>query len=169
MPFLCARVFYKPQICNSTLKVYFGLYLNWILMRWGGAHVGGGGSVCCIVVNKMSAFCVEKDYEGNISRRGDWNSISVWTRLFFYFMSTLLISWQLKSWSRFIMNESKHCAVPLVTLSVCIIWLFLFQYVLSARSCFLCYLFNSEVGWREQAAGQSVPKTLNWTRAPNWH
>lgn len=70
---------------------------------------------CCIIVNKMSAFCVEMDSKGNISRRGDWNSLTVWTRFFFYFMSTLRISWQLRSWSRFIMNEYKHCAAPLVT------------------------------------------------------
>lgn len=76
----------ETYFCAVFLLYFSSFFLpSYFRKRWGSTFWGLQLLACCIIVNKMSAFFfVEINQEGNTSRCGYWNSLTVWTRFFFY-------------------------------------------------------------------------------------
>lgn len=74
----------QTHFCGVFLLYFSSFFLpSYFHKRWGSTFWGLQLLACCIIVNKMSAFLVEINQEGNTSRCGYWNSLTVWTRFFF--------------------------------------------------------------------------------------
>lgn len=75
----------QTYFCGVFWLCFSSFFLpSYFHKRWGSTFWGLQLLACCIIVNKMSAFLVEINQEGNTIRCGYSNSLTAWTRFFFY-------------------------------------------------------------------------------------